>query len=165
MPTSVIVTCVDTTVQSIQLKTELLIECIIACIIKYGVWFFWTGSFVTSCRILLRWNLVRAANTRCFAKVVMPVIEIVRQSRAFRDWLCVSMWALVCSMCLECSWQQRWKVCCPIWQWCVSRNVSVLDAHFKTWVRFFSLIESKLYAGYFGRNYWQFLLLEFETYM
>ena len=38
MPTSIIVMFVDTTVQSIQLKPELLIECVLrACIRKYGV--------------------------------------------------------------------------------------------------------------------------------
>ena len=38
MPTSAIVTCVDTTVQGIQLKLELLIECTLrVCIRKYDV--------------------------------------------------------------------------------------------------------------------------------
>jgi len=90
MPISVIVMVVDTAVQSIQLKPELLIECTLrACIRKYGVQFFWTRSFVTSLRILITLEFA-AAYVRCFAEVVMHVIEI-RQSRAFRDWLHVSM--------------------------------------------------------------------------
>jgi hypothetical protein len=100
MLTSVIVMCVDTTVQIIQLKTEPLIEyTLIGYIRKYDVFNF-SGPDHLSLPVgyLLYRNLLRAAYTRCFEEVDMSVIEIGRQSRAFLDF-CVYPCEPSCAVC------------------------------------------------------------------